>query len=50
VNESRVACIGHSPDGERWWDPVKNGLGTQCAEIGIGFLNPAGLGATRFRA
>jgi hypothetical protein len=26
VNESRVAYIGHSPDGERWWDPMKNGL------------------------
>lgn len=39
----RIAYIGHSPDGERWWDPVKNGLADARADVDvdIDFLNPA---------
>jgi simple sugar transport system substrate-binding protein len=39
----RIAFIGHSPDGERWWDPVKNGLADARADfdIDVDFLNPA---------
>lgn len=39
----RIAYIGHSPDGERWWDPVKNGLADAHADfdIDVDFLNPA---------
>jgi simple sugar transport system substrate-binding protein len=43
VKRPRIAFIGHSPDGERWWDPVKNGLADARADfdIDVDFLNPA---------
>lgn len=43
LKRPRIAFIGHSPDGERWWDPVKNGLADARADfdVDVDFLNPA---------
>jgi simple sugar transport system substrate-binding protein len=39
----RIAFIGHSPDGEKWWDPVKNALAhaREDFDVDFDFLNPA---------